>query len=475
MQHSPHVNRIPRENIQPDQDVRFGLSRRPNDIIMTTKHLIAMAWGMGMFISPEALFLHGKMAGLNGYGFVLPLGAGLFLHWFNGTGTGQDGFTITAPDAEIRLLKDTWGSLAAALLLLMARPVAAVCLATAVLVTSGFVFNEVFLHWFPNFGFAALLLVGLLIVNVIGPQVAAALQLILASIAIIGIAGISMVGLLAWSQAPHAPQEVAFVANSQSVGLALMAFAGYDMLRYTRHGLDQAQFAAVMKTAFIIGGIVFFLWNSASLLWVTPSRLAATAIPHILAAKAIMGPAGRMVMGIVVIAGAGAAVNYLYQSVAHMTARMAHHDLLPAIFAKPTARPLLAITGLTATTGLLMAAGFAGSHLLDVSIRAGLILWLVFYALLQLAQSLRAKPDSVRSHPLRAARNNALRIVVSAAMITAAAMLVVTDDAPVVLLKTMSVIIALTACCAGGGLLLARGAAVRPAMTHAKIQKGETP
>ena len=265
--------------------------------MMTTKHLIAMAWMMGMFFSPEALFLHGKMTGLSGCGFVLPLGVGLVLRWMNGTGAGQDGFAITAPDAEIRLVKDTWGPLAAALLLLMARPVAAVCLATAVLVTSGFVFNEVFLYWLPNFGFAALVLGGLLIVNVIGPQVAADLQLMLASIAIIGITGISIVGLLAWSQAPHAPQEVALVANSQSVD------------RY----------------------------------------------------------------------------------------------------------------------------------------------------------------------PLQAARNKALRIVVSAAMISGAAMLVVTDDAPVILLKTMSTILVLATFLAMVSLLFAKGFIVKPNMMHAKIKKGETP
>jgi amino acid transporter len=442
---------------------------------MTTKHLIAVAWMMGMFISPEALFLQGKMAGLSGYGFVLPLGAGLVLHWMNGTGVGQDGVFITAPDEEIRLLKDTWGPLATSFLLLVARPVVAVCLATAVLVTCGFVFNEVFLHWFPNFGFAALVLVGLLVVNMIGPQVAAALQLMLASIAIIGIAGISIVGLLAWSQAPHAPQEVAFVTNSQSVGLALMAFVGYDMLRYTRHGLDHDQLMTVMKTAFIIGGIVFVLWNSASLLWVTPSRLAATTIPHILAAKAIMGPTGRIVIGIVVIAGAGAAVNYLYQSVARMMARMAHHGLLPSIFARSADRPVLALSGLAATTAMLMATGFAGSDLLDVSIRAGLILWLVFYTLRQIAQSLRTGWNSGDGYPFHAARNIALRIMVSAAMITAAAMLGVTDEAPLLLLKTLSTILAMAIFLAMGGLQFAKCFIVKPNMMHAKIKKGETP
>jgi amino acid transporter len=189
----------------------------------------------------------------------------------------------------------------------------------------------------------------------------------------------------------------------------------------------------------------------------------------------MMGPVGRIVIGVVAIAGAGAAVNYLYQSVARMMACMARQGLLPAIFARSPARPLLALSGLAATTGLLMAAGFAGSDLLDVSIRAGLMLWLVFYALRQIAQSRRTRQTSGSGYALHAARNSARRIIVSAAMITAAAIIGITDDAPILLLKTMSTILALATFLAMGGLLFARGFIAATNMMHAKIKKGEAP
>lgn len=440
---------------------------------MEKKYIIALAWMMGLFISPEALFLQGRLAGLNGFGFVLPLAAGLVLHWFNATGTKRNEDSDTTPSGEIRLLAYTWGPFAASLLLLMARPVIAVCLATAVLVTSGFVFNEVFFSWFPNFGFAVLVLAVLLTVNLAGPQAAAASQMLFTSTAIIGLAGISIVGLLKWGQATVASQVVLPETNSQSIGLALIAFVGYDMLRYTDHKLDQAQLKAVIKTGLIAGGILFTLWNLASLLFVAPSRLMDTSIPHILAAKAILGPTGRIVISVVAIAGACAAVNYLYQSVSHMMVLMAHHHLLPPIFGGSTSRrPVLALSCLAAATGLLMAMGFAGTDLLDVSIRAGLMLWLVFYALIHLAGFLQGRPKHNHNAEVDAAKHGIRHLLVASIILVVAAILGASDDVPVVLLKTILTILALAACLAGGGLLLAKGVAIRPTLLQAKIKKG---
>lgn len=442
---------------------------------MEKKYFIALAWMMGMFISPEALFLQGRLAGLNGIGFVLPLAAGLILHWFNASGTARIDGASTMPSGEIQLLENTWGPFAASLLLLMARPVIAVCLATAVLVTSGFVFNEVFLTWFPNFGFAALVLAVLLIVNLAGPQAAAAAQVLFTSTAIVGLAGISIVGLFTWNQASPVPPPIMPLGSSQSIGLSVIALIGYDLLRYADHGLDHSQLRIVIKTGLITCGILFALWNAAAVLFVGPSRLMDTSIPHILAAKAIMGSTGRIAIGLVTIAGACAAVNYLYQTVSRMMVHMAEQHLLPPIFGGSASRPVLAVSSLAAATGLLMAMGFAGSDLLDVSIRAGLMLWLVYYALIHLAGFLQGKRKRNHAYEADAAEHGIRHLFVALTMLVVAAILMATDDVPIVLLKTISAILALTACFAGGGLLLARRFTIRPTLQHAKIKKGTKP
>lgn len=442
---------------------------------MKKKYIIPLAWMMGLFVSPEALFLQGSIAGISGLGFIFPLATALVLHWFNATVTTPTEGPDTPPSGEIQLLKDSWGPFAASLLLLMARPVVAVCLATAVLVTSGFVFNEVFVYWFPNFGFAALTLALLLTVNLAGPQATAAAQVLFTATAIIGLAGISIVGLFTWRPSPEISLVELPGMTSQSIGLALIAFVGYDLLRYTDHHLDQTQLTSLIKTGLIAGGILFILWNLAGLLFVAPSRLVDTTIPHILVAKAILGPAGRIVIGVVAVAGACAAVNYLYQSIAGLIVRMAHHHLLPPLCARSASRPVLALSGLAATTGLLMTMGFAGSDLLDVSIRAGLILWLVFYALTHLAWFLQSKRKRSHAYQDHAAEHGLLHLCVAFMMLVATTTLGATDDAPILLLKTILAILALAACCAGGGLLFVKGFAIRPALLPAKIKKGTKP
>ena len=442
---------------------------------MEKKYIIPLAWMMGLFVSPEALFLQGSVTGISGFGFIFLLATGLIIHGFNTTGTTPTGDQGATPSGEIHLLKDVWGPFAASWILLMARPVVAVCLATAVLVTSGFVFNEVFLYWFPNFGFAALVLAVLFTVNLAGPQAAAVAQILFTSTAIVGLTSISIVGLFTWSQAPAASHVMLPITSSQGIALVLIAFVGYDMLRYTDHKLDQIQLRTVVKTGLIAGGILFTLWNLAGLLFVAPSRLVDTSIPHILVAKAILGPAGRIVIGVVAVAGACAAVNYLYQSIAGLIVRMAHHHLLPPLCARSASRPVLALSGLAATTGLLMAMGFAGSDLLDVSIRAGLILWLVFYALTHLAWFLQSKRKRNHAYKDHAAEHGLLHLCIAFMMLVATTTLGVTDDAPIVLLKTIIAILALAACCAGGGLLFVKGFAIRPALLPAKIKKGTKP
>lgn len=442
---------------------------------MKKKFVIPLAWMMGLFVSPEALLLQGSIAGWSGLGFIFPLAAGLALHWLNAAGTVPDKNSAQTPSGEIQLLTNAWGAFTASWLLLMARPVVAVLLATAVLVTSGFVFNEAFLYWFPNFGFAALLLVVILTINLAGPRVAAAAQTLFTGTAIIGLAGLALVGVFTLSKTPSDPSTLLSGASSQSIGLAVIAFVGYDMLRYTHHGLDAFQLTPAVKTALIAGGLLLALWNTATVFSVAPSRLLNTSIPHILAAKAIIGPAGRIVIGVVAIAGAAAAVNYLFQSVARMIVLMARQQLLPAVFARSISCPVLALSSLAATTGLLLAIGFAGSDLLDISLRAGLMLWLVFYALNNLAGRFEGSQKPIHNDLLPSTENGIRHLLVAAAMMIVAVILGVTHDNPVVLLKTISAILCLTACLAGCGLLFTRGFARQPKLQHVKIKKGAKP
>lgn len=444
---------------------------------MTTKAhgFIALAWVSGIFVSPEALVLQGHLSGLSGLGFILPLAIALVLHGFNAAGLSGRGSCGRLPDGEIRFLADRWGGAAATFLLLMARPALAVCLATAALVSAGFVFNEVFVFWFPNFGFAALLLAGLLLINLAGPRAAAAAQLLFAATAVTALLGIALAGLLKADLVVRPGDTAPSGRHGAAMALAALAFIGYDMLRYTPQNAAGLSLDRVAWVGLVAGGLLFTFWNAAALLHVDPQRLAQTTIPHLLAAKAILGPTGRLAVGLAVIAGACAAVNALFLTVARMLAGMARQGLIPPIWGRSVERPWAALTALAAAAGLLMAAGFAGSDWLDVSIRAALLLWLVFYALVHLGVLFPERPHGSASggpgRPLRKAGHTVLVL----ALITSTLLAGAVDDAPLSLLTAMALMAALAAFLAAAGRILTRwsGAPLKP--FDPQLSKGDSP
>ena len=77
--------------------------------------------------------------------------------------------------------------------------------------------------------------------------------------------------------------------------------------------------------------------------FVAPARLAESTVPHMVAARAIGGASGRVVMGVVVLAGTCATVHALLSAGAHMLAGMAEHGLLPAWLRWRQARPALLV------------------------------------------------------------------------------------------------------------------------------------
>ncbi|NIN66172.1 MAG: hypothetical protein GTO63_16055, partial [Anaerolineae bacterium] len=67
---------------------------------------------------------------------------------------------------------------------LCARVAFTICAATGILVVAGYVFNEVFVYWFPNLGFSFLLLGFLLVLNLLGRTISLVAQVIFIAVAV---------------------------------------------------------------------------------------------------------------------------------------------------------------------------------------------------------------------------------------------------------------------------------------------------
>ena len=158
--------------------------------ILFTK-AIPIAWAMGIMLSPDTLALLGNFVGKTGWtGLGLILGAMVvfFIHAANyqtlNQKIGENDFLITRFGQLVVYLPWT------------TRSFAAIFLSTGILVSSGFVFNEVFFHWFPNFGFAFLLLGILLGIHLTDIPIGLKAQVIFVALTVTGLLILILTGIL---------------------------------------------------------------------------------------------------------------------------------------------------------------------------------------------------------------------------------------------------------------------------------------
>lgn len=344
--------------------------------------LLSFALGAGWLLSPESLVIAGNSAGNMGW-FTLPVLtiAALLL--------GSSGKLLKHPQLpnhagrELEILTNLTGTIPAVSLILVSCIPLTILAATALLVTSGYTFNEVFLYWFPNFGFSFLLLGLLTALQFFPDKIVFKAQVVFVSIAVLGLSFLALSGISAGGKpVTEALQQPADFSSTSSAVLLLL-FAGSTLTTNS-------------KRPFLIpitGCVILGLWISVSLLYVNPERLASSTIPYMTAARKVMGDPGRQIMGVVVISGTCAALTTLLILCKQMLGNCIQTNAGKALLSAKQQRwlfpPLVALA-----TGVLMAKGLAGDELLEILLHGALILWLMYYSLLCLSALLVVKKQT---------------------------------------------------------------------------------
>ena len=199
----------------------------------------------------------------------------------------------------------------------------------------------------------------------------------------------------------------------------MLIFVGFDLAGFS--GEDSPNPAKAMIAAILLSGAIFICWGWVSTSYVTLERLSDTSIPHVKAARAIFGQPGRIWMGIIILAGASAAVNALLIAVSRMIANMATEGMLPSFMAMGKNETNMAVFLLSVGIAAMLATGVAGEPILEIYIKAGLILWLVHYAFILGAVLVMNMKMSSESHWLIYKGYAGMLIVGLAAMIWAVA------------------------------------------------------
>lgn len=366
-----------------------------------------LALAMGLLVSPDVLILLGNQMGSVSFAFLgMILFAGLVT-----LGTTYSTTTLWAQfpgiGGEVRGLQMALGTLPAMVLPVCARVVVLVCASTGILAIAGYAFNEVFVYWFPNLGFSFCVLGVLLTLNLLGPKVAKTAQLLFVAVALSGLLVLSALAFLvspAVSPAPAMPQPSAAVLLRGALG-SLVLFVGFDLARFmpSLQARPAIPLGTCMTFGILLGGLTFCIWGLVSLSAVPAEKLVESTVPHMVTARTLLGQPGRMIMGVVVLAGVSSAVNALLMGVSRMLVGMASQGLAPAFLAWAPQRAPVALLLLALGPALMMYLGMAGEPETEVYTRAGLIFWLIHYGAVHLAVLVLsrrvAQPQSQRYVP----------------------------------------------------------------------------
>ncbi len=392
------------------------------------------AYALGLMVMPDNLALSGQFAGQLGIFAPLILAASVLIY-FRYANSFANLYEIS-PNAGG---KDFDGHKHIGTLLvyypLVVRILATIFLATGLTVSSGFVFNEVFVYWFPNFAFAFILLAALVGLQLLGKSYRKKAQIFFVGTVLLGLSVIIVVGLTT-----SLFQDMVQINSEQPMGISglflpLLLLLGFDMalnLEDNSSSPSPANIKSFKIAIAIFAGFMIF-WVMTALLHVEGRRLAGTSIAHLIIAREIGGQVGRVVMGLMIIAGTCAALNALFESVAGLARTLSQHRMLPQMHFLPKAMVL----GMAVIAAVLMANGLAGEELLEVLIRAVLLLWLGQYGLvvvhLMLQPAATSGSKNGRSHG-----QNMFKLMLTAIVTFGAILvLVLTDEQPMLILIIM--------------------------------------
>ena len=332
--------------------------------------LYSIAIPIGVMLSPETLVLLGNSAGYNGKLFFLSVAIAAAVSSMCAYSIFYLGRQADEGN-ELFLLAKVLGRFPAAALVISARLSVTLLVATSVLVTAGFAFNEIFVYWFPNFGFAFLLLGFILVCNIIDKSWAANFQLLLISCILLSFSVLLIEGLFSSASSNISTQAGELTSLAVASG-ALLLFLGFDLIINSQAKNKLISALAAICTIFML----FILWGAISRAYVPSASLIESSLPHLKAARAIMGQNGRLLMGVVVICGATAAVNGLFLYMGQTAYDLAEQEIIPRFKGEKTLHRLAVIL-LSLTIGILMMSGLAGEDKLTIYYRGALVLWLV--------------------------------------------------------------------------------------------------
>ncbi len=326
-------------------------------------------------LSPESLVLLGKNVGMQGDRILLLLAVAVIISAMCASIINSSYLPIHASGGT-RLIGKEVGKVCALSLTLAGRLSVTLLASCGMLVTAGFAFNEIFVYWFPNFAFATILLVIIILVNLMSRRWYQAAQILFVSVVVAGLVALSLLGLFqgegVLAEGGREPTTISFMAAVSG----LLLFLGYDLTLFT----EKREKVSPAFLALFIAFCIYFIWSVLSVKYVVLSKLAESTVPHLMVARNSNGPMGRFVMGAVIVSGTCAAVNAFFIFTRATLCQLAGEGLFPKWLGSFRQGRLLPVL-FGVSVCVMMFTGLAGEEELEIYLRASLLLWLLHISL----------------------------------------------------------------------------------------------
>jgi hypothetical protein len=347
---------------------------------MVWPYVIAASLSVGWVLSPDVLVRLGNGIAENRTLYLAALGFSALLSALAISLIRHPELRSNGQCSQVGLLVQGIGRIPAMTLILVSRISLVLLIPTGLLVTAGYAFNEIFLHWFPNFGFAFIVLGIIILLHLAGQQYARMMQPIFVGIVLISLFILCLAGIGGPASSKPISVDIGFSFTGPVLSGSLLLFLGFDYIT-PKNSYDSRlpAFATLLPCL-----LLFLFWAMLSLQYVPADQLASTTMPHMLAAKAILGEPGRFIMGTAVISGACGAVNALLHLATDSLDGLARRHLLPGHPPQELHRRLFVIV-FAIVVGIFMMGGLAGHEGLENYIQASLLLWLLLVGMQCLA------------------------------------------------------------------------------------------
>lgn len=347
------------------------------------------AAAVGLVVASTTLVSLGQGMGIGGGGFLYAMIAAWVLQLFSAMTYGELGTMLPRAGGISTYTLVAMGPLPAIVATFCGYIIVNLLAGPAELAVAGFVFTDVFAGWCPPMAFSILLLIFLTVMNLLGTDIFAKIQIffttvMIGSIGILGIIGVMEIA----GPVPNIPPPPSFNPMGWEVfsllAMGIWLFIGIEFV--TPLAEETISPGRNIPWSMFIGLAVILLvkalYGFASIKHVPMAGLAESTHPHIDVARALLGAGGGIWIGIVSICATASTVNTILAAVPRLCYGMAHSGELPLVFGwlHPRFRtPWVGIIILALAMSVVLLSGLAGIDAIVTYMMAAAWTWILCY------------------------------------------------------------------------------------------------